>query len=242
MSVVEEYLRKAACLPFEVAPDAASNAALVVVETRPLPALPRVVATAVQTHPGWHLYVFGTPGVHDLLGRHCVDYGRVNRVTLAAAAGMSVSEYSHLLMSPAFWDVIRQEHVLVFQADCVLVRPCPAPALAYDFVGAVCGVLDPAAFVMNGGLSLRRRSAMVEAVRLLRDHHPELLDEPEDVAFCKLMRSYPFFVLPSMETCLDFAIETLGNPATAVGMHGTDKGYAAPELVARLLKNENHVA
>lgn len=233
MEAVVDYLSRVH-LPLDVPPPTEDDKALVIVETRPLPSVACVIATAVRTHPGWHLYVFGTRDVHAMLQSQCENYENATRVTLACQS-MSTREYSHLLVSRAFWDVIKQEHVLIFQHDCVLVRQCPREFLRYDFVGAVCGVLDPEKFVMNGGLSLRRRSAMVQAVRLMRDHHPELLEEPEDIAFCALMRQYPFFTLPSMRQCDEFAIESQGDPRTAIGIHGTDKHYAPPELVRALL-------
>lgn len=225
-------------LPFSV-PPASEDRALVIVETRPLPTLPRVIASAVAHHPGWHLYVFGTPEVHALLKASCNNYAQVTQVRLSVGeGGMSTKQYSLLLLSPSFWDIVRQEHVLVFQADCVVVRTTPPSALAYDYVGAVCGLLDPRAFVMNGGLSLRRRSAMARAVGLVRAHHPDLLDQPEDVALCSVMRQYPsLFCLPDMQTCNNFAIESLGNPRTAIGIHGTDKGYAPAELVEACLES-----
>lgn len=207
------------------------NKALAIVETRPSFFLPHVVASAVRTHPGWRLYVFGTPEVHALLNSACANYEQATRVTLESAH-MSPHEYSQLLVSEAFWSVISEEHILLFQADCVLVRPTPPDMLVYDYVGAVCGTLHPDRFVMNGGLSVRRRSAMLRALSLMT---AESKRKPEDVAFCETMRAAGTFCLPSMEACNAFAIESMGDPDRAVGMHGTDKYYAPRGLVARLL-------
>lgn len=234
-ALVGEYLMRAAALPFRV-DRAGGDRALLIVETRPSYFLPHVVSSAVRAHPGWALYVVGTPAVHALLESHCENYGRVTRVTLDAPPRMTVQHYSRLMMSRQLWDLVAEEHVLVFQSDCVLVRGCADEMLHYDFVGAVCGTMHPREFIMNGGLSLRRRSAMLRAIDLIRRHHPELLDEAEDVGLCKVMRAHASeFTLPSLETCMEFAIESAGNPAAAVGLHGTDKYYAPPELVARLL-------
>lgn len=206
----------------------ACDRALVIVETRPVFWLPYVIASAVRAHPGWALYVFGSPAVHAMLtgavhGHTAVtlDCGRITS-----------QQYSHLLFSAAFWDVIREEHVLLFQTDSVVVRPVPEAALRYDYIGALCGELHPDRFVMNGGLSLRRRSAMRRAIALLTDADR---DSPEDVAFCRVMRAAGDFALPSMAECDAFAIESQGDPRTAVGMHGTDKYYAPPALVRELL-------
>lgn len=225
-------------LPFQLS-KTEHDKALVIVETRPSYFLPRVVASAVRTHPGWHLYVFGTPEVHALLDAACKNYASATRVTLDAVPTMTLTQYSHLLMSPRFWDVVREEHVLVFQADCVLVRTTPPEMYKYDMVGAVCGDRVPERFIINGGLSLRRRSKMIKAVSLIRDLHPGLLDQPEDVAFTTVMRKHPnHFSLPDMAACDAFAIETFGDPHRAIGLHGTDKYYAPSVLVAALLSRE----
>lgn len=232
-ALVGEYLLRAARLPFELSTSREPDKALLIVETRPSFFLPHVVATAVQTHPGWHLYVFGTPAVHALLAAECKNYDAATRVTLDTGPRMSVQEYSRLMLSKQLWSIVAEEHVLVFQSDCVLVRPTPPAYFAYDYVGAVCGAMDPARFVINGGLSLRRRSAMLLAGKLCKPRHR---DEAEDVALCAVMRAHPdAFDLPSMQECLDFAIESTGDPSKAVGLHGTDKYYAPPELVAQLL-------
>jgi Protein of unknown function (DUF5672) len=201
--------------------------ALAIVETRPLPHLPHVIASAVDANPGWRLYVFAPPAVHDFLAPYVTGYARVT----LDRDDMTTQDYSALLTTPDFWTVFREEHVLLFQADCVLVRAVPPRCLDFAYIGALCGHLTPRDFVMNGGLSLRRTSAMLRAVGLMDE---DLRRQPEDVAFCTVLRRHGFN-LPSMRDCDDFAIESQGNPRTAVGMHGTDKGYAPPALIADLL-------
>jgi hypothetical protein len=235
-SFVGTHLIRTTSFPLKIS-HVEPHKALVIVETRPSFFFPHVVAGAISTHPGWHLYVFGTPEVHALLDsccdNECKDY---TKITLGSAR-MTSQQYSHLLMSSGFWDCILEEHVLVFQTDSVLVRPTPPRYLDYAYVGAVCGPVDDgASFIMNGGLSLRRRSAMQRAVHHIRHRHPALLDEPEDVAFCAVMRAYPAeFSLPSMRDCNEFAVESVGDASKAVGMHGTDKYYAPSQLIADLL-------
>jgi hypothetical protein len=229
------YLVHAHAPPFFLNPPLPDKA-LLLVETRPSFFLPHVVASAVRTHPGWRLYVFGTPDVHALLRDSCPNFELATCVTLPSGR-LTPQGFSELMMSSEVWGRIAEEHVLVFQTDCVLVRPTPSRFLAFDYVGAVCGLLHPERFVMNGGLSLRRRSAMLRAVRQLRDRHPDLLGEPEDVALCRCMRMAGDFTLPTMKDCNQFAIESLGDPSRAIGMHGTDKYYAAPELVRAMLES-----
>ena len=225
--LVADYL---AAVPLNMPPSVSGDStALVIVETRCLPHLPSVIASAVRQHPGWHLYVYAPSAVHDFGERSgCLAGGQYTKVTLEPAA-MTTASYSKLLLSREFWDVCREEHILVFQADTVVFRPVPQELMRYDYVGAVCGEPLPSKFIMNGGLSLRRRSAMVRAIMLMTDEEAR---EPEDVAFMLAMRRNPAaFTLPTMQVCDDFFIESRGNPRTAIGVHGTDKLYAPPALL-----------
>ena len=217
------HLLQHAPLPFTAPSPPRPDGALVIVETRPSFFLPHVVSSAVRTHPTWRLYVFGTPAVHTLLRSCCTNYDDVTHVELQGVGPrMSTEQYSEMLLSARFWETFQEEHVLVFQSDCVLVRGTPPALMAYDFT-------------INGGLSLRRRSAMLRAVRLLEAEDPDLLGLPEDVAFCAIMQRHPGqFALPSMQECNAFAIETIGDPETAVGAHGVDKYYAPTALLAKL--------
>lgn len=204
--------------------------AMVIVETRPTLWLPRVIHNAIQMI-GWNLYVFGTQDVLDLVqGTVVGDYK-----TVVLPNPLTVQDYSALMMQAMFWLNMAEEHVLVFQSDCVFLRPIPEAMLVWDYIGAICGQADEQTFIMNGGLSLRRRSAMVRAIDLLTEADKQ---QPEDVAFTHVMRRHKtLFHIPFMRQCFDFAIETIGNPKTCVGIHGTDKGYADPRLIAQAIQH-----
>ena len=230
---VAKYLQTSprARVPTRVNPSPDAPAALVIVETRPLPYLASVIATAVASHPSWPLYVVGPERVHASLSEKVYNYVQV----VLDVDTMTIAEYNMLLTSPEFWGTFKEPSVLIFQSDCVLVRPTPPSFLALDYVGAVCGTLDPQSFVMNGGLSLRRVDAMKRCVEHMHRDGDDLT-AAEDVTFCSVMRRHAReFVCPTMEVCDAYAIESQGDPTTAVGMHGTDKAYAPPQLVDALL-------
>lgn len=241
------YLLRTSHLPFRVTPTS-PNKALLIVETRPSFFLPYVVESAVRTHPGWKLYVVGTEAVHRLLESSCANYEQCERAVLPLKSRLTVPMYSHMMMSHKLWDLVDEEHVLVFQSDCVLVRTTPTAYLAYDYVGAACKTREGEDFVINGGLSLRRKSAMKRAIDLLHaqhaqhaEHaeHADLLELPEDHAFTAVMRAHPDrFALPTREACDDFAIESWGNPDKAIGIHGTDKYYCPVSVISQLLGEE----
>jgi hypothetical protein len=215
-------------------PDASSNRAMAIVETRPDFWLPWVIANAarVMARGSWNLYVFGTEEVFDIIDRKMknIEYKRILVPTL------NISGYSQLLMSPYFWNMFadKEEHVMIFQKDCFFVRPPPEALIGrWAYLGAKCGFDHEALFTINGGFSLRSKKDMLMAISHLSKDELTL---PEDVAFTRVLRRYPaMFRMPTMKECSAAFIETEGDPATCVGMHGTDKFYAPTSLVDEIV-------
>ena len=66
---------------------------------------------------------------------------------------------------------------------------------------------------------------------------PDDLNKTEDIVFTTLMRKHPdIFSLPTIQTCNNFAIETIGNVDNAIGIHGTDKYYIFDKTIYSFLK------
>lgn len=209
--------------------DPARKKALVIVETRASYWLPKVIANAVEHHPDWNLYVFGTAEVLELVTRTCGDGFRGVRLT----GPLDVDGYSQLLMSSVFWDFLADaEHALIFQTDCVFVRGVRPEHLEFDMIGAVCGKLD--SFTMNGGLSLRRVSTMRQIVAAIKD---EERGDPEDKVFTRHLKATKGANLPSMKACNEFVMETLGDASKVIGIHGTDKEYISSETMLKVLSS-----
>lgn len=77
-------------------------------------------------------------------------------------------QYSSILMTRDFWQSLPAEHVLIFQTDVVMLRPLDLNFLQYDYAGAnvfVRQFVSPRVGAMNGGFSLRKRSAMLECIQ-----------------------------------------------------------------------------
>jgi hypothetical protein len=119
-------------------------------------------------------------------------------------------EYSQLLVSKEFYDNIPTEVFLIFQTDTII---CPDykdkinKFIQYDYVGAPWANHSPVDkefihTVGNGGLSLRRKSKMLEIIENL-----DYKGEPEDQFFvrgCKLYNCNQ----PSYEEAKNFSVET----------------------------------
>jgi len=195
--------------------------AMVIAETRRGYWLPLVIRNALDRLPGWNLYVVGSRKVVDFVKEHV---GGTFVPIVLDVDNMNIAMYNYLLMSASFWKKFREEHILIFQMDCLLLREPSEDMLEWDYIGPLCGTLSEPEFIMNGGLSLRKRDAMVKACETFTEEERKL---PEDVAFTKCMRRQKEFKLPTINNCFKFGIETLGDIDTAVGIHGTDKYYGS---------------
>lgn len=110
-------------------------------------------------------------------------------------ADLTPDQYNALFKTREFWETFQEEHVLVFQTDAALCRSSPyslADFREYGYVGCSYGTgrVGPdagwgpeASFYGVGGLSMRRRSAML---RCIEDGTPED-NTPEDVFFSTCM-------------------------------------------------------
>lgn len=191
--------------------------AMVILETRPTFWLPLVIKNALEVlgHQ-CTLYVVGTHEVHIFLQTVEPDM-KYRPFTIEAPRTITTATYSCMLLQKTFWDIFEEPKVLVFQADCILLRPITPHHLIYDFLGARCGEDS-----INGGLSLRTKRAMMTALDSMTE---EELQMPEDVAFTTCLRRLGGYTLPDATACDNFAIETTGSPGEVVGIHGTDKYF-----------------
>jgi hypothetical protein len=119
-------------------------------------------------------------------------------------------EYSQLLVKKEFYDNIPTEVFLIFQSDTIICKDYKDKInkfIKYDYVGAPWASHAPLTqefihTVGNGGLSLRRKSKMLEIIDKL-----EYKGEPEDQFFvrgCKLYNCNN----PSFEEAKEFSVET----------------------------------
>ena len=139
-----------------------------------------------------------------------------------------------LLLNRVFWELFNEEYLLIFQPDCLLINTINNDFYKYDYIGAVCGnVSNDSTFTINGGLSLRRRLAMIDVCKGLNEKENSG-NINEDIIFTQKMRAQPYkYNLPSMHVCNQFAIESYGNIDTCVGIHGTDKYYIDPTILSK---------
>jgi hypothetical protein len=128
---------------------------------------------------------------------------RVKLVNLEVS-NLSIYDYNNLLYSEKFYDNIDTEIFLVFQTDTIICNNKNNNInrfLKYDYVGAPWKHMND---VGNGGLSLRRKSKMLEILKNCnRDPHMN-----EDVFFsfgCDNAKPYK----PSVKEAKKFSVESI---------------------------------
>jgi hypothetical protein len=101
---------------------------------------------------------------------------------------LTVREYSDMLLTENFWNMIDGERILIFQTDsCILnyneelLKECNK----YGYVGAPTKKIREIPW-QNGGFSLRKKSLMIKAVKKLKKNEKYF---PEDRFFSERFRN-----------------------------------------------------
>lgn len=149
--------------------------------------------------------------VNDILKK--LDTSYRNKITLKNlnVDNLTLPEYNNLLVSKDFYDKIPTEVFLIFQTDSIICsdyKDLINDFIKYDYVGAPW----KGGNVGNGGLSLRRKSKMLEIIDKC-----EYKDEPEDVFFgtsCPDIKRNT----PQYEDAKKFSMETIYNDIS-FGVH-----------------------
>jgi hypothetical protein len=141
-----------------------------------------------------------------LLETKYIDYINSGKIKLTNMNidNLTVPQYSNILTSLNFWNMIEGESILIFQTDSCLCMPINefdlTPYDNFGFVGAPCK-LFPSTW-QNGGLSLRKRSLMIEAIKDKKNNESTW---PEDKYFSVVKRH---IVKPSSyDLALKFSVE-----------------------------------
>lgn len=207
----------------------------VIVEPRRHPMLEPVVRNVMHhLGPDWNLeimtHVTHVPHIEKNFG------GCTLRVATLPYPNMNQNMYNQLLLDPWFWWHLPEEHVFIFQTDCILFGNDLAPWLKYDYCGANYfhpRDVAPITGGIQGGLSLRRKSVMLECIQKVswqsiqyyRTFHgyEGLSNLHEDVFFthaCEILKKK----VPPVERRKLFSIEAeyWDKP---LGHHGTTKPY-----------------
>lgn len=238
--------------------DPSNDRVAVIVEPRNSPLLPKVIRN-IMFFVGnlWNLHVFTSSENVSWIREEFANCSF--RITPLDKHNLTREEYSVLFMTPAFWNMIPEENILVFQTDSMLFRKgidvwIDDPEYNYDYVGA--NYYNPAHTApemqgIQGGLSLRKKSVMLECIEKIKHHHiqkyrqehgyPYLSETviAEDVFFthaCEMLKKR----IPTVEKRREFSIEADYYQNT-LGHHGLTHNYFTQEQQECLLSGAQMV-
>lgn len=123
---------------------------------------------------------------------------------------LTINEYNKLLTSETFYEKIPTEIFLIFQTDTMICKNQKSlinDFLQYDYVGAPWNETNVGG---NGGLSLRKKSKMLEKLRNCNYNN-----ENEDIYFSNSCSNLKF---PTFNESKKFSVETVFNEKS-FGVH-----------------------
>jgi hypothetical protein len=187
----------------------------VIIEPRKLKVIRAVLLNFLQNlDPNWNILFFhgnkNKEYVERIIATHLANYK--DRIMLKSLNRDNLNNdiYNTLMMSDEILNQIPTEMFLVFQTDSLICEGDKHRIndfLKYDYVGSPWNWMPGG----NGGLSLRRKSKMLEMVKKCRPH------TNEDIYFSTGCPGVSVKI-PSKEEAKQFGIETMYNQ-NSFGLH-----------------------
>lgn len=193
---------------------AESDYFVMLIEPRPHPHLEYVLRNVMYfLGSGWGLQIFTGMQNMQYIQEIVKDWNTVYVYQLARD-DLSIYEYNQIRKDPNFWKVVKGEYVLCVETDSLLCSGNIREFLSYDYIGApwVSSLaLSPKCLVGNGGLSLRRRRAMIEIGSVCnRDYS---FFRADDIFYSINMHLYhEKYNLPSVDVAKRFSVEAIYYP------------------------------
>ena len=149
-------------------------------------------------------------------------FGKIPNKIEINKSRINLKEYSKILLDQNVWKKIKEDRVLIFQSDSLILRNITDDEFPkLSMLGPVCvNLRDEKKFMINGGFSYRDKKLMLELCT-----NKIITSEVEDIFYTEQIRHHYPELMPSIDECNNFAIESIGNKLTAKGIHGTDKYY-----------------
>ena len=163
--------------------------------------------------------------LHNILNKKLLKYKNRIKIINLKIDNLTIKDYNNLLVSEDFYNKIPTEIFLIFQTDTIICKENKKLInnfLQYDYVGAPWKDHR----IGNGGLSLRRKSKMIEKIRLCKYNN-----QNEDLFFANSCHNIK---KPVFEDSKYFSIENVINEKS-FGVHKPWIGLKKSEL--NYLKN-----
>jgi hypothetical protein len=178
----------------------------------------------------WSFIIFhGTENEAFCRGVVSSSYNRVVKYVNLHQSNLTGSQYNLLMKNLMFYSHIETEMFLVFQTDSMILNKDKINEfLEYDYVGAPWAAYG---WVGNGGLSLRRKSKMIEIIHA-KSSSTDTYNE--DIFFCHTQHNVPMRV-PTFEKAKRFSVETVFHD-TPFGIHNPWRYLTAEQLLILTMK------
>ena len=178
----------------------------VIVEPRKHPAMSFVLHNfCTNLSDEWQFIIFhgalNKEYIEDIINKYLRDYKNKIKLIKLNINNLDINMYNKLLRSFLFYESISTETFLIFQTDSIIFSGNKKKIndfLEYDYVGAP---WKSNQIVGNGGLSLRKKSKMIEILtnKPNKDDH-----ENEDLYFS----NYDKINKPPFEKAKEFSVES----------------------------------
>jgi hypothetical protein len=179
----------------------------VIVEPRVDPLLPEVLESYSKIlGEEWKIQIFhGTENGHLISDKYVKC--RMNIINFTR------EDYSKLLLTSEFYKLCLGQYILIFQLDSCINSKAEYSIdyfLGFDYVGAPWinqkSLINNKPLVIgNGGLSLRKKSKMIEICDLVHSKYRKLLNKNEDVVISSMLQLDG--KLPDMQIGKKFSVE-----------------------------------
>ena len=190
----------------------------VIIEPRKHKALQFVLENFVENLSNqWDIIIFhgnnNLDYITNIINSSTILSNNMNRIKLINlnVDNLSIRNYNDLLVSKEFYDDIPTEVFLIFQTDTLICKnnkDLINRYIEYDYIGAPW----KDKVIGNGGLSLRRKSKMLEIIE-----NCKYSNQPEDIYFSKACPEI-YRNQPSFEDAKEFSVETVYNDIS-FGVH-----------------------
>ncbi len=188
----------------------------IIIEPREHKALEFVLSNFLENlSEDWNFIIFhgnkNIDFINNLFNNSLKKYKYKVKLINLKVDNLTINDYNKLLVSKDFYDYIDTEVFLIFQTDALICndyKDLINNFISYDYSGAPWKAND----VGNGGLSLRRKSKMLEII-----NNCKYKNEPEDVYFSKGCNNI-VINKPSVKDAKNFSVEAIYNDIS-FGVH-----------------------
>ena len=140
---------------------------MLIIERRIHENLQFVLHNAVTACPGWRIIIICS----DISKEYCEFIAEGKALVIPIFKGNpsrleAIKEYNQLLKNPNFYAAFPSENLLIMEMDCYLRKELPDSILQYDYVGSPFSWDNEN---MGGGLTFRKKSAMIDICKRYKD-------------------------------------------------------------------------